>query len=176
MLGMRIGRLTGSARTLTAGELTDDGVVGAIRARGNMGSWNRLGILLAVVLAGCATEQQGPSYQEQLNSRPAPRNDEERQQECSYIRSEIARQNGLAGYGATIAASPAQASLYRALAQQNIAALESRAANMNCRAAFSPGITEPREMQAAPKIRECISACKENTQRTSSECFDACNK
>ena len=53
-----------------------------------------------------------------------PPDDDARMRECTWIRSEIARQQGLAGVGATMATSPLMAAAYQAMAQRNIAAME----------------------------------------------------
>ena len=53
----------------------------------------------------------------------------------------------------------------------HIAALQNRAAALQCVSAFSAASQAP---QAAP-IDQCVAACKANTGRSPSECFDACN-
>lgn len=129
---------------------------------------------LLLVLSGCSTQ---PTYSEALNSRAMPTTKNQKQQECSYIRQEIARmQSGyrLASmqpcnpqYGICIGP------ILMVKARKNIASLESRASIIGCDAAFS---TVKIINSQNHSITECIKACKENTKRTSSECFDDCNK
>jgi hypothetical protein len=94
----------------------------------------------AALLAGCAT---GPSYESQVLDRPLPTTQEDRMRECTWIRSEIARQQSLAQYGAATATSPMMAVAYQSAARRHIAALESRAANVQCQAAFSSVVASP---------------------------------
>ena len=64
--------------------------------------------------------------------------------------------------------------IYAQQAPRNIASLESRASNINCRAAFSSQPTST--IIKDNSIQQCITACKENTSRTAEMCFDSCNK
>lgn len=136
----------------------------------------RLVIVLAVFLFlfGCATESgtRGPSYAESLSSRSLPSNDEERIQECSWIRSEIARQQGLAEHFMSRAPSVQYVMLFRAEARNRIAALESRASNVQCTAAFS---NSP-PASSKQTFDQCFKRCQQYTNRTKEQCFDSCNK
>jgi len=124
--------------------------------------------IVSLFLFSCAHE---PSYVEQLATRPYPTNQQDIDTECAWIRSEIARMNSLSEMSVTTS----YPLLFRAMARQNIAALESRAANLRCGSAFSnTHIIE--EKKSISSIDECIKACKENTNRTSEQCFDDCNK
>jgi len=137
-----------------------------------MKSMKRILAIAVVALLGCATNQNTQSYADSVLNRPMPANDDQRIQECNWIRSEIARQQGLAGYGASIATSPQMAALYQAAAQRNVAALHSRAANIQCTAAFSnaPAVSSKLNFD------QCFSQCQQYTSRTKEECFDTCNK
>ena len=129
-------------------------------------------------ISACASS--GPTYTEQVMNRPLPKTEEQRQQECGYIRSEMARQRGLASAGSAMATSPMQAALYQAATGRNIAALESRAANIRCTAAFSNAAPEARIQDSGGRsnmtLDECIAKCKQYTERTNEQCFDSCNK
>lgn len=133
-------------------------------------------IFLALALSACATQRQEPSYAQQVLGRPLPANENDRMRECAWIRSEIARQQGLAGYGVSLASTPQQAVLYRAIAQQNIAALESRAANVRCYAAFSNAPAPTLERAGSVDFDQCFARCQKYTDRSKDQCFDACNK
>lgn len=124
-------------------------------------------LMFGLMLNGCA----GKSYEEKLAERPFPTSQKGIESECAWIRNEIVRQNTASAMGATTQ----YALVYQALAQKNIAALESRASNLRCGAAFSTThiIEKP---ATSSSINDCIKACKENTTRTSEQCFDACNK
>ena len=136
-------------------------------------------ISLFVIFTGCATSQ--PSYKEKINARPIPHTTQEKQKECSYIRGEIARMKTLYRQGETQDKRPAPKGMYVAnfgslfmeIATKNIATLESRAAQIQCGAAFSSVVSSS---NGGSSIHECIEACKENTNRTSTQCFDRCNK
>jgi hypothetical protein len=132
----------------------------------------RILAIVVVVFLGCATNQSEQSYVDSVLNRPMPANEGQRIQECNWIRSEIARQQGLAGYGASIATSLQMAALYQAVAQRNIAALQSRAANIQCTASFSnaPAVSSKLNFD------QCFSRCQQYTSRTKEECFDTCNK
>ena len=128
---------------------------------------------LTFLLIGCA-HNNTQSYADAVLNRPMPADEDSRIRECTWIRSEIARQQGLAGVGATMATTPLMAAAYQAMAQRNIAALEARAANVQCTAAFSNAPT------AAPATKQsfdqCFARCQQYTDRTKDQCFDACNK
>ncbi|BAP88732.1 uncharacterized protein E1O_16010 [Burkholderiales bacterium GJ-E10] len=132
--------------------------------------------LLVTGITGCATHR--PSYAEQIAQIPQPTNDEDRQHKCAFLRGEIARQQNIAMVGAA-QLQGMYALAIEASARNNIAALESRASDFDCSAAFS---NQPVPMErsapadvAKSKIESCIDACKANTSRTSDACFDACN-
>jgi hypothetical protein len=95
--------------------------------------------------------------------------------EYTWIRSEIARQQGLAGVGATMATTPLMAAAYQAVAQRNIAALEARAANLQCTAEFSNAPTAA-PVATRQSLDQCFTRCQQYTDRTRDQCFDACNK
>lgn len=60
--------------------------------------------------------------------------------------------------------------LYAQLAaRMNIAAIEAKAAEFRCSAAFAA-------RQAPSGIDACVAACKAITSRNPEQCFDACNK
>lgn len=124
-------------------------------------------------LLGCA-HNNTQSYADAVLNRPMPADDDARMRECTWIRSEIARQQGLAGVGATMATTPLMAAAYQAMAQRNIAALEARAANVQCTASFS---NAPVAVPATrPSFDQCFARCQQYTDRTKDQCFDACNK
>lgn len=102
-----------------------------------------------------------PSYVERISARPYPTDQQAINIECVWIRSEIAVMSSI------------RTRSLQATALSNIAALESRAANLRCGAAFST-IIEKQDHTSS--ISECIKACKESTNRTPEQCFDACNK
>src|SRR5437879_4572095 len=101
--------------------------------------WNRRAIFLLAlgfVAVGC---EQGnrQTYSESVLNRPLPATDEERVRECNALRSEIARQQSLGQVGTVMATSPLMGVAMQAAARNNIAALEARASNVECTAAFS---------------------------------------
>jgi hypothetical protein len=130
-------------------------------------------LALTLSLLGCA-HGNSESYADAVLNRPMPPDDDARMRECAWIRSEIARQQGLAGVGATMATNPLMAAAYQAMAQRNVAALESRAANIQCTAAFSNAPA------AAPvngqSFDQCFARCQQYTDRSKDQCFDPCNK
>ena len=138
-----------------------------------------LATMAAVVLmVGCAGKQPRQNYASDyanaVSSRPMPAGDEQRTQECNWVRSEIARQQGLAVAGFTRETSLHMSAMNRLSAQENIVALQSRAANIQCNAAFSkvPAATYSSRLD----FDTCMAKCKQYTERTKEQCFDACNK
>ena len=133
--------------------------------------------LLLIILLSLSACESTPTYQEQLNMRSLPQNMEQTKAECGWIRGEISRQNSLINqysgvptsnqYGINLGA------IYAQQAPKNIASLETRASNINCRSAFS---SQPATTIKSNSIQQCITACKENTSRTAEMCFDSCNK
>jgi hypothetical protein len=124
--------------------------------------------MVSFLFISCAHQ---PSYVEQLSARPYPTTQQDIDSECAWIRSEIARMNSLNAMSATSQFALA----FQAIGRNNIAALESRAANLRCGAAFSSTLVIEKQNQTS-SIDECIKACKENTNRTPEQCFDLCNK
>lgn len=126
--------------------------------------------LVLVGLLGCVhspPEPRQPSYAEQIAGIPAPTSEEDRRQKCADLRSEIARQQNIAMIGSA-RMQGMYAVIIQAKARENIAALEARASDFGCTAAFGD-----RPQQS--NIDSCIAACRENTSRTKEQCFDACN-
>ena len=118
-------------------------------------------------LFGCASEPE-QSYDEKIAAISPPANEKERQEKCGWLRSEMARQQNIAAYGA----SQMQGNfslLAQIQARKNLATLESRASDFGCLAAFSNVRGESSGIDA------CIASCKKNTSRTSEQCFDSCN-
>lgn len=142
----------------------------------------RLHTVLAVltvsglILQGCATHPARPTYRQAVLNRPLPTTSAARMHECTWIRSEIARQQSLAAYGSATATTPFMALAYRSVAARRIAALESRAADIQCTAAFSNVVVAPSPQETpAPEFQRCFARCQKYTDRTKDQCFDACN-
>jgi hypothetical protein len=122
---------------------------------------SKLAVLACIVLAVSACA--GPkTYSQKIEERPIPNTQEQIGRECAYLRQEISRQSSVSA----ISNSP----LAAVVSSKNIAALESRSAELNCRAAFSSG-----GATASNPIEQCIAACKANTDKPASECFTLCN-
>lgn len=124
-------------------------------------------LIAFLILGGCASEPK-QSYADRIAQIPAPANEEERQNKCSWLRSEIARQQNIAVYGAT-QMQGAYALAAQMQTRNNIAVVESRASDFGCYAAFSGSRPQ------ASSISSCVATCKENTSRTPEQCFDSCN-
>jgi hypothetical protein len=90
-------------------------------------------------------------------NRPLPVTEGEKQQECCWLRGEIARQRGLGGYGT---------------AMQDLATLESRASKVGCPAALQTGAPEA----SGRNFDTCFARCKQFTNRSNDVCFDFCTK
>jgi len=89
---------------------------------------------IALIVAGCAGQPwnaKKSAADSDLN-RPIPASDEARREECAWLRGEIARQQGLTSYAGSVMTTSQQDVQIRASAQRNIAALESRAAKIQC--------------------------------------------
>ena len=116
---------------------------------------------LGALGAGCATtEKKGPTYAEQIMNRPLPVNEAEKQQECCWLRGEMARQRALGGYGS---------------AMQDLATLESRASQAGCaapRTDAQPGAPAA----SGGNFDTCYMKCKQFTNKSNDVCFDLCTK
>jgi hypothetical protein len=123
--------------------------------------------LLFTILVGCVQSPPQPNYAQQVALIPPPTNEEERQQKCTALRSEIARQQNIAMMGSA-QLQGMYAVAIQARARNNIAALESRASDFGCSAAFG-------ERPVQSNIESCVSTCKANTSKTPEQCFDTCN-
>lgn len=119
-------------------------------------------MLAAIAVAGCSSR---PTYQENLDAMAVPTTDAERARSCATLRSEIARMQN-----ASMMAMPGIGGLaVIAAARKNIAALEAKAAEFRCSAAFAE-----RNQPQASAIDQCIAACRANTSMTPAECFAEC--
>lgn len=119
-------------------------------------------ILLA--LSGCASKQE-PSEYDMVLKRAKPATQEALNDECGWISTSIERQRNLAKYVATTSSYPANALAYQDAAQRNMAVLQSRAQQIGCQTA-----------SAGMSFDACFARCREFTQRSGEQCFDACNK
>ena len=116
-----------------------------------------LACFIALVGGCAATQNKGPTYAEHVMNRPLPVTDAEKQQECSWLHGEMARQRRLAGYGTST---------------QDLATLESRASQVGCRAAAR---TETPHADGAD-FDACYAKCRQGTNRSNDVCFDSCTK
>jgi len=114
------------------------------------------------------------NYADQVSNMPTPSTDDARRQQCTYIRSEIAKQHGIGDTAlsteGSIYLSPMEAAAVRAAVRQNVAALESKAADIQCSSAFSNAPVRNDQSN----FDQCFSRCKQYTNRTKEQCFDAC--
>jgi hypothetical protein len=129
------------------------------------------------LLSGCQTPQRHNAYAD-LVDRPMPTSDRDRDQECSWLRSEVARQQSLGQFGSATATTPMMAVAFQAAARKNVAFLRSRYSQIQCdvmRVAPTAPVV-PAQPSVAPTmtIEQCVAKCRELTSRTDGECFDSC--
>jgi hypothetical protein len=114
----------------------------------------------AVALAsGCATTQNKiPTYAEQIMNRPLPATEAAKQQECSWLYGEIARQRRLAGAGTST---------------QDLATLQLRITQVGCHpVAGGDAATQT----GGTNYQTCHAKCRQGTNKSNDDCFDACTK
>ena len=118
-------------------------------------------VCLGALGGGCAaTEKKGPTYAEQVMNRPLPVTEGEKQQECCWLRGEIARQRALGGFGT---------------AMQDLATLESRASRAGC-AALRTDAQTGAPPASGSNYDTCYTRCKQFTNKSNDVCFDLCTK
>lgn len=117
-----------------------------------------------LALYGCASKQE-PSEYDMVLKRAKPATQEALNDECSWINTSLERQRSLAKYVATTSSYPATAMAHQDAAQRNMAVLQSRAQQIGCQPA-----------SAGMSFDACFARCREHTQRSGEQCFDACNK
>lgn len=129
-------------------------------------------LLLVLFLFGCATDESAKtvSYWDLPTSHLTPANEKELHEECLRIRQEIARQQALPSL---IKGSFFDPNVIRAIAAQNIARLENRAAEIGCPGAFSGGVIRHKSDLS---FDECFKKCKELTGFTNEQCFEKCKE
>lgn len=129
------------------------------------------------LLGGCQTTHRHNQYAELVN-RPMPASDRDRDQECSWLRSEVARQQSLAQYGTSTATTPQMAVLMQSVARKNIANLQSRYSQIQCDvtrvAPTAPVVPQQPPSTSGLTFDECFAKCRSLTSRTENECFDSC--
>ena len=107
-------------------------------------------VCLGALGGGCATtEKKGPTYAEQIMNRPLPVTEAEKQQECCWLRGEMARQRALGGYGS---------------ATQDLATLESRASQAGC-AAIRTDAQTGAPPAGGSNFDTCYMRCKQFTNK-----------
>lgn len=117
-----------------------------------------------LALCGCASKPE-PSEYDVVLKRAKPANQQALNDECSWINTSIERQRSLAKYVASTSTYPATALAHQDAAQRNVTVLQSRAQQIGCQPAAS-----------GMSFDACFTRCREHTQRSSDQCFDACNK
>jgi hypothetical protein len=111
------------------------------------------------LVGGCATTQnKGPTYAEQVMNRPLPVTDAEKQQECSWLYGEMARQRGLAGAGTSA---------------QDLATLQLRVTQVGCRPVAG---ADTATQTGGSNYQTCHAKCRQGTNKSNDDCFDACTK
>jgi hypothetical protein len=130
-----------------------------------------LGTLCFLALATSVSAEG--RYADSVLNRPLPRDNDERIRECNWIRAEIVKQQNVVTVARTTLTNPLAVAQVQVVAQQNVAALESRAANIQCSAAFS---NAPVPNSPSSSFDQCFTRCRQYTDRTKEQCFDACNK
>jgi hypothetical protein len=130
--------------------------------------------IMAVLSSGCQTNRNN-GYADLVN-RPAPSSDAEREQECAWLRSEVARQQSLSQIGAASATTPMMAIAYQSMARRNIANLESRYSQIQCDvirvAPTQPAVSSP--AGSGMSFDQCFAKCRQLTGQSESQCFDTC--
>jgi len=121
-----------------------------------------LALAIILALSACASKQE-PSEYDVVLKRPKPVNDEARRQECSWIATSIERQKSLASYITASSTYPAVALAHQDATQRNMAVLQSRAQAISCQAETG-------------SFDACFARCRQTTERSKEQCFDACNK
>lgn len=125
----------------------------------------RTGIMLAaLVLAACESTPERNYWD--LMKEPIPESDSERDQECAKLRSEVARMQSAAQYAA-VNTPPQWALFWQAKARDDIAALNSRYSQIQC------DVVRIKD-ESRMSFDACFAKCREITDRTESQCFDAC--
>jgi hypothetical protein len=114
--------------------------------------------LSLVIISGCASGPSQPTYLEQVAALPRPTSEAERENMCSKLRAEIARVQNMAAYGSAYL-QPNFAMYAQMAARNNVAALEAKAAEFRCSAAFA-------ERNPPSAIEACVATCRANTFRT----------
>ena len=117
-------------------------------------------VVLACAVAlvgGCATTQSKiPTYAEQIMNRPLPATEAEKQQECSWLYGEIARERRLAGAGTST---------------QDLATLQLRVTQVGCRP-----VADTATQTGGANYQTCHAKCRQGTNKSNDDCFDACTK
>jgi hypothetical protein len=131
---------------------------------------------------GCETtgSQSQRTYQDLMKD-PLPTNNAERDSQCAWIRSEIARMESIAQAAAANTNPNFYGLVWQAKARDNIAALRSRYSQIQCdvmRVAPASPVTQPSKSSESREMDfdQCYAKCRDLTGRTEGECFDACNK
>ena len=126
------------------------------------------------VLAGCADQQFSP-YPDvaSLLSAPLPQSRRELDQQCTFLRQEIAQQRTIESTDANVFPRTTILSIQQK-ASRNVAALMSRSAKIGCDAVFNTQSKPAAAQEYGDYIDTCMAKCKQYTARTPEQCFDSC--
>ena len=123
-----------------------------------------------VFVSGCAPTQETHtiSYWDLPTTHTMPSNEQERISECGRIRDQMERVRTEAIMAPRLFSEPIVVIAAQENARREYAALQNRAAAVNCRAAFSS------TGNSSHSFDSCFSNCKKYTSRTNEACFDSC--
>jgi hypothetical protein len=155
----------------------------AVRRLGQTIPALRLGFCAVVLALTAACQTQSRNGYADLVNRPLPTSDAQRDSQCAWLRSEVARQQSLGQLGASMQQTPQMAIAYQAMARRNIAYLQSRFSQIQCdvvRVAPTPPVVAPaavptkQQSSEGMTLDECFKKCRELTAQTEAQCFDEC--
>ena len=130
--------------------------------------------VLLTLMLGCAPRSKvhTTSYWDLPTTHTMPTNDQERIAECGRIRDQMEVVKTEAVMATRLFSDPIVVIAAQENARREYAALQNRAAAVNCRAAFSSVGTKTKSSHS---FDNCFSNCKKYTSRTNEACFDSCN-
>ncbi|MEJ2566881.1 MAG: hypothetical protein P8164_15055 [Gammaproteobacteria bacterium] len=131
-------------------------------------------LTMLAILNGCAFQQTSPHPDVgSLLNAPPPQNREEFAQQCARLRQEIGFQRTKESTAATTLPGTTILNIQDE-ASRNIAALTAKYNKLGCNTVFKAQRKPAVPLEYGNYIDMCMAKCKQYTNRTPEQCFDAC--
>ena len=130
-------------------------------------------IAVLLVLSGCDTDRPTRDYITNVQSMTAPLDAQGRAQDCQSLDEELTDQESREARAEQL--GPLIAADAERQFGERIDALNQKKVEDECDQPPAASAPTTAATPASNPIEQCVAACRANTSRSSTQCFDACN-